>query len=45
MALHTCMFKVGPDKNGARIDVFLSEALGDCTRSRVRLSTFFCRKL
>lgn len=37
MALHTFIFKVAPEKNGARIDVFLSEALGDCTRSRVRL--------
>lgn len=38
MALHTCIFKVPEERNGSRIDVFLSEALGDCTRSRVRLS-------
>ena len=38
MSVHTRIFKVPPEKAGARIDVFLSEMLGDQTRSRVRLT-------
>lgn len=37
MSVHTRIFKVFPENSGARIDVFLSDMLGDCTRSRVRL--------
>ena len=38
MSVHTRIFKVPSEKSGARIDVFLAEMLGDCTRSRVRLA-------